>query len=748
MKNNLLNGLIYLSFLIVVSWFSFQQLNTPDPVLPNSSADSYSAYRALEHIKMIAKEPHSGGTIAHEKVRNYIVDFCKKSRLETHIYNQTGMRQFGSTLVAGNSFNILAKLKGANSSKAVLVMSHYDSEPNSQGAADDGSGVASMLEVMDLLSKKKALKNDIYFLFTDLEEVGLLGAEAFVNANEVLGKVGMILNYEARGNSGANYTFETSSENGWIVREFSKAVDRPLANSLAYEIYKLMPNDTDFTRFKDTGISGLNSAFVDGYAYYHSAIDNPENIDLGSLQNQGDLMWQMVNHFGNIDLTNTKSEDVIFFSIFGAVVIYPLWIDWLFIVISLIGLLLLLIISSRKRVLQIKNVLIGSVSYLLSIILALGFAWLLTWAVLSINPHYSIFYNSSFYNASVYLWMFLGSTLLAWAAISTVTAKKLSVYERIIGGFIIHGILLILLKNTVPTGAFILYIPLLAASILLMSNIFNIPKWAPITDFLIPILPLILWVPFIYFLFIVFSFSIPYASAFFICLLFPYLDYLHAKFKSINPFLLPGLCFFIILFGFLAGQMTSNYSEENPLQTKLAYALSVDENKAFWVSNQKYKDEFNSNYIKSSKREKLTEIYPQSSRLYWKDNAPLVSLPRLEVFTERDTIVNGSRLIKMKVRAPREVTYFHLMLPEGANINSVNERNTEGLVNYLTYYAPTQSACEITLTVNKRGPIEITFIASHIGIGPNLLSTPLPTEFIFGTGRMSNNKLVKETIRL
>src|SRR5690606_33726030 len=142
-----------------LTWLAYLPLKTPNPKTDNEAPTSFSAYRALDQLKIIAAEPHSSGTSAHKKVRNYIFDFCKKLGLEPKVVSATGLRQQGNRAIAGNPINIIVKLKGSNPSKAVLVMSHYDSQPNSPGAADDGSGVAAMLETMRLLTKMPRLDN-------------------------------------------------------------------------------------------------------------------------------------------------------------------------------------------------------------------------------------------------------------------------------------------------------------------------------------------------------------------------------------------------------------------------------------------------------------------------------------------------------------------------------------------------------------------------------------------------------------
>ena len=91
--------------------------------------------------------------------------------------------------------------------------------------------------------------------------------------------------------------FETSDQNGWIIREFTRAAPSPVAYSLIYNLYKLMPNDTDLTKFKEGGMPGLNFAFGVGLNAYHTELDTAANLDPSSLQHQGDYMLNLARHF-------------------------------------------------------------------------------------------------------------------------------------------------------------------------------------------------------------------------------------------------------------------------------------------------------------------------------------------------------------------------------------------------------------------------------------------------------------------
>jgi Zn-dependent M28 family amino/carboxypeptidase len=183
--------------------------------------------------------------------------------------------------------NILVRLKGTGQGKAVLLAGHYDSVSTGPGAGDNAVAVAALLETLRALKAGEPLKNDVIFLFTDGEEAGLLGAKAFVEEHPWAKDVGIALNFDARGTTGPSYMFQTSDQNGWLIHEFAKAAPHPISNSLANEIYRLLPNDTDMTVFNKAGFHGLNFAYIDGSTKYHTMQDSYANVDERSLQHHG-----------------------------------------------------------------------------------------------------------------------------------------------------------------------------------------------------------------------------------------------------------------------------------------------------------------------------------------------------------------------------------------------------------------------------------------------------------------------------
>ncbi|NJN50175.1 MAG: M28 family peptidase [Polaribacter sp.] len=275
----------------------------------------FNLQNALIHLKNISQKPHYVGSEGHKDVQNYIVSELKKLGLEPQIQTQTAVNK--KWTAATTTENILARIKGSTNGKALLLLTHYDSSPHSSlGASDAGSGVVTILEgIRAFLAKNKMPKNDMIILISDAEELGLLGAQAFVDHHNWAKEVGLVLNFEARGSGGPSYMLmETNGKNAKLLKDFvSSDVAHPQANSLMYSIYKKLPNDTDLTVFReDANINGFNFAFIGDHFDYHTAQDSFERLDHETLLHQADYFTKTVQYFSNADLSNFESEDDLF----------------------------------------------------------------------------------------------------------------------------------------------------------------------------------------------------------------------------------------------------------------------------------------------------------------------------------------------------------------------------------------------------------------------------------------------------
>ena len=312
--------------LIVVLAIILWRLRGPAPVAATAPSTQFSAERAQTQLRVLLAEnvPHPIGSAANARVRDRVVARFRELGSPTQI-----QRRFACNAAAlcANVENIIA---GDLSRDAVVLAAHYDSVGAGPGASDDGSGVAALLEIASNL-RGQNFRNPIAFLITDGEEAGLLGAEGFV-ADENLSKhASVVINVEYRGTSGPSVMFETSSGNGWLVRQFARSVAWPISSSLFPTIYDLLPNDTDLTVFKRAGRAGVNFGVIRNVVWYHTPLDDVAHTDARTLQHQGQNMLALARALANADLDARTSANAVFFDILGIRVLgwpapWTLWI--------------------------------------------------------------------------------------------------------------------------------------------------------------------------------------------------------------------------------------------------------------------------------------------------------------------------------------------------------------------------------------------------------------------------------------
>jgi hypothetical protein len=354
----------------------------PPAALPaDAPADRFSAGRAYDELRRLVGDgiPHPIGSEANARVRARIVARFTELGYQPEV--QTTFACNETSQACGTVHNIVAMRSGADTGKAVMLAAHYDSVAAGPGASDDGVGVAAALEVARIVSADPQPRNPIVFLIDDGEEAGLLGAWGFVRGHPLAGRIGAVVNLEARGTSGASVMFETSDGNRWLIDLLARSVARPVASSMFYPIYERLPNDTDLTVFKRAGLAGLNFAFIGDVPRYHTPLDDVAHASRGSLQHHGDNALAMVRALANADLDRPRGGDVVFFDVLAFRIIrWPIGPTAILAWVALALVIAASIVMIVRRTAGAWRSLLGLVAWILMIAAAGGGAWgLLTW---------------------------------------------------------------------------------------------------------------------------------------------------------------------------------------------------------------------------------------------------------------------------------------------------------------------------------------------------------------------------------
>jgi hypothetical protein len=226
-----------------------------------------SELRARAHIEMLATTIGSRplATAANARARAYLVGELEAMGFAVRVQRTEFTDDRGITAPVAN---IIAVRDGGRP-EAIALVSHYDSQPDAFGALDDGLGVAICLEAArDLVTS--GLRHSLFVILTDGEELGLLGAQALVTDVDVTSRLRAFLNFDGTGAAGPGLLFETFPGSSTALDAWSAAPYRPAGASFYREIYRRLPNDTDFSILRRTGAIGLNFAPVgDSYAYHN-----------------------------------------------------------------------------------------------------------------------------------------------------------------------------------------------------------------------------------------------------------------------------------------------------------------------------------------------------------------------------------------------------------------------------------------------------------------------------------------------
>jgi hypothetical protein len=451
-------------------------------VAREGDARQFSAERARDVIATFASVPHATGTPALANARARIVEKLRAIGLSPLEKSTLTCGRYG---VCARVNQIAARIAGTASTGTVLLIAHLDAVGAAPGASDDGAGSGSLVEIARALGAPQ--RNDVLFLWVEGEELGLIGAEAFVRDDPAARDVRVVINLEARGTRGGASLFQISRDSRYVV-EAAASLPHPLGSSLFASIYERMPNDTDLSVFLAHGYGAMNFAFTGGVENYHTANDDLAHQDPRSVQQLGESGLAAARALAAIDLKAPRRGEVAFFDVLSILVVrYPQ--SWAF-ALSLIALAGLALVAVRRATL-------GSVS--------LGIAaWLLTIVMAAILGAL-VYFAANLAHAFPAPWIArpepLLLALIAAALLSVVTAaavarRLLDPTSFAIAIAICQAVVGALVARAMAGGSYLFVVPALVAAIALWERRVGIPVfaltqvilWCVVVDNLYPVL--------------------------------------------------------------------------------------------------------------------------------------------------------------------------------------------------------------------------------------------------------------------
>ena len=703
----------------------------------------------MTFLKVIGETPHPVGSVEHQAVRDYLLSELARAGLNPMVQKTVVVRPATATLFhAGTIENVMARLPGTNNSKAVLLIGHYDSVPTSPGASDDGAAVAAILETLRALRAGPALRNDVIFLFTDAEETGLMGARAFINEHPWAKDAGVVLNFEARGNEGPALMFETSDANGWLIRELARSAAPARTNSVLYEAYRMLPNETDMTMFKRAGYSGLNFAYIDGAARYHTATDTLAQLDQRSLQHHGDYALALARQFGNADLSNTKARNAVYFDLLGLTLVH--YSTAFVIPLTILTLLFLgaVIFAGLKRGrLTWRGIAFGFAALGLTLITTVAIVALLKFNIWALHGNYRLMITGATYNGGLYAISFVALAVAIASSFYIWFWRKTNAENLYVGALLWWAVSMVLSSVYAPGSSYLFTLPLLFALVPLAWRVMaNRPDAKQIVLlFLFAVPAIVLIVPVVNILFSglppTYFPGVVVLVVLLLGLLLPHLNMITTP----SRWVLPGVAVVVGLTFIVVGSLTSGFNPQHPQPANIFYALNADTGKAVWASTDERLDNWSAAFFSEGiKKGAISDYVPTPFNRFNSSPAPVASLLLPEVALVSDTTNNGVRSLHLRLISHRAAPFISVMIESATDVlgASVNGKQIENSARSgpldltrpwrIFYYGPPAEGVDVNLDIKPSQPLKLRVLDQSFELPASLTAAfkPRPADKI------------------
>ncbi|MEV6966192.1 M28 family peptidase [Hamadaea sp. NPDC051192] len=741
-----LGGLIVLVVLAGLAFLSVWTVRPPAPLAADAPGDEFSAGRAYAHVQTLGESVHVAGSKNAAAARDYIVGTLKDYGLDPQIQDAVGADDaLGEGYTMARVRNVVAVLKGTASTGRVFLVAHYDSVQVSYGGNDDGAGVATLLETARILTSRERPRNDVVFLFTDAEEACLCGAEAFVSQHDLAKDGGVVLNYEARGSSGPAIMFETTRDNADVVGVYGDVAPYPVATSFAVEVYRILPNDTDFSPFRDAGrFTGLNTAYIDGSAVYHTPEDRPEYMDQASLQHHGANALAVAKAFAARDLATLEQPsagDSTYFPVLGFLVRYPGWLVWPVAILALLAVVALSIVVRRRAGFgrQAAAFGLGLVPLALAPVLAQVY-WLI---LVAIRPGYRQMidpWRPEWFRAAVVA--LVATLLLFWYAW---WGRRLGQWALAVAGFGWLAVLGIVLAAFAPGGSYLAALPALFGALAgIVASVVRIP-WVKLAAVTIGgAVAVVILAPTVMLFFPALGLATGAAAALFATMLGLALWVVFPR-RAMWPAV--GAAVLMLVFTGV-GLAVDRFDAKHPAPEQLMYALDTDTGQARWVSADDKPGAWAAQY--ASGTENVEAKFPLLHGDVASGPAQAADLPAPSLTATSSTVEGSRRTMTLLIKPNRDVRLVYLQVP-GVKVTSATVAGRAVPSDALTgdfgvlFHAPPADGLTVTLTVEQTGPVSVRVMDGSDGLAGLPGFTPRPPDVGVEGSHTSELVLVAKT---
>ena len=273
---------------------------------PILATEGFSREKALEHLKVLAGTigPRPLGSPQEKAALTYFAEKLAEFGCQVEWQPVTeGEGMLWLSALNTESFNVIGRLPG-RTPREIIVGAHIDSSsPEIPGANDDGSGVATIIELARVLSQEPHEATLVFVAFCG-EESGLIGSKAFVK-HYPLENVALMLQLDMVSDDSPLMLFidtKKAQTPAWLVSASIGAFHSLGYRNIVYPTFFQSLNNalggatSDHEPFMEKGVPAIG--FVTDITYpIHTPNDSLEYFGPEGLERSGRLVLELIKRF-------------------------------------------------------------------------------------------------------------------------------------------------------------------------------------------------------------------------------------------------------------------------------------------------------------------------------------------------------------------------------------------------------------------------------------------------------------------
>jgi hypothetical protein len=253
-----------------------------------------------KHVQTIEDfGPHPTGSEALNLVGEYIYNELKSTNLPVEYLNWEYKKLSGK--------NIVATLQGVGESNGIIIVcAHYDSIKVSPGADDDGSGVAVVLMLAEIMSSY-SFNTTIKFILFSGEEQGKRGSGYYAkntnnNGDNIIGVLALDkVGYAITAEEGKKVVHHSNIESDWMVDISTEMADK-YYEYIELEVLRWSEDaGSDHIAFVEEGFHGTDFVRYAVNPFYHTSEDKLEHMNITYLTKVCNLTLTTLTKMANLN---------------------------------------------------------------------------------------------------------------------------------------------------------------------------------------------------------------------------------------------------------------------------------------------------------------------------------------------------------------------------------------------------------------------------------------------------------------